>query len=89
MNQQLKELPIFKSEDEERDFWTTHDSGDYFDLSKMKLTVFPNLKPSTKAISIRLPEAMINSIKVEANKRDVPYQSLIKVWLSEHVKKAA
>jgi len=89
MSKQLKKIPVFKSETEEREFWLNHDSDDYVDWTKAKLTSFPNLKPSTKAISLRLPEAMLNSIKIEANKRDVPYQSLIKVWLSERLDKAA
>ena len=82
----LKTVPVFKTEQEEREFWETHDSSEYFDLSKADSVVMPNLKPSTKTISLRLPEGLLDSIKVEANKRDMPYQSLIKAWLAEHVK---
>lgn len=81
----LKPIPKFKSEAEERKFWKTHDSADYLDWSKAEHVRFPNLKLSTQAISIRLPVSLLEKIKVEANKRDVPYQSLIKVWLAEKV----
>ncbi|OGW04361.1 MAG: hypothetical protein A2W77_09090 [Nitrospinae bacterium RIFCSPLOWO2_12_39_16] len=81
----LKSMPKFKSEDEEREFWATHDSTDYFDKSKMFKARFPNLKPSTKTISIRLPEYLIEKLKILANKRDVPYQSLLKMFLAEKV----
>ena len=77
--------PKFKSEAEERRFWETHDSTDYVDWSKAERARFPNLKPSTTAISIRLPSALLEQIKIAANKRDVPYQSLIKMWLAEKV----
>ncbi len=79
----LKSIPKFKSEAEERKFWETHDSTDYLDWSKAEHVGFPNLKLSTQAISIRLPISLLEQIKIEANKRDVPYQSLIKVWLTE------
>ncbi len=78
--------PEFKTEAEERKFWETHDSTDYLDLSQARPASFPNLKPSTKTISLRLPEAPLDRIKIEANKRDMPYQSLIKAWLAEDVK---
>jgi predicted DNA binding CopG/RHH family protein len=81
----LKTVPKFKSEADERAFWETHDSADYLDLSKAKRTRFPNLKPSTQSISLRLPLSLLDAIRIEANKRDVPYQSLIKMWLSEKV----
>ncbi|MBF0410406.1 MAG: BrnA antitoxin family protein [Candidatus Riflebacteria bacterium] len=81
-----KKIPNFKNEQEEREFWLTHDSCDYVDWSDAQRVVFPNLKPSFKTISIRLPESMINEIKDMANKRDVPYQSLIKILLSEKIK---
>lgn len=81
----LKPIPSFKSEAEERLFWDTHDSSDYLDWSKAERVTFPNLKPSTTSISIRLPTELLEQIKVAANKRDVPYQSLIKMWLSEKV----
>jgi predicted DNA binding CopG/RHH family protein len=77
--------PRFKSEAEERKFWETHDSTDYIDWSKAERVRFPNLKPSTTAISIRLPLGLLEQIKIAANKRDVPYQSLIKMWLAEKV----
>ena len=83
MNKPLKPLPIFTSEAEERAFWEVNDSADYVDWTKAKRAVLPNLKPSTKTISLRLPQHMLDSIKAAANSRDVPYQSLIKVWLKE------
>lgn len=76
---------MFKNEDEERAFWATHDSTEFIDWSKAKRAVFPKLKPSTKSISLRLPESVIAAIKLLANKRDVPYQSLLKVFLAERV----
>lgn len=82
----LKKLPVFKSEDEERDFWATHDSTDYLDWSKAEWTVFPNLKLSTETISLRLPASLLAEVKVLANKKDVPYQSLMKVFLAEKVR---
>lgn len=85
MKKKLKGIPEFKNEDEEREFWHTHDSMDYVDWDKAEVAVFPNLKPSTKTISLRLPESMLNSLKVAANKRDVPYQSLIKMFLKERL----
>jgi predicted DNA binding CopG/RHH family protein len=81
----LKPIPTFKTEAEERKFWETHDSTDYIDWSKAERVRFPNLKPSTTAISIRLPQGLLEQIKIAANKRDVPYQSLIKMWLAEKV----
>jgi predicted DNA binding CopG/RHH family protein len=81
----LKPIPAFKSEAEERKFWETHDTTDYVDWSKAQRVTFPNLKLSTTTISLRLPQGTLDRIKVEANKRDVPYQSLIKMWLSEKV----
>ena len=85
MTKKLKKIPHFKSEDEERKFWLTHSSTDYVDWSKAERVRFPNLKPSTTAISIRLPTGLLEQIKIAANKRDVPYQSLIKMWLAEKV----
>ena len=81
----LKKMPEFKTEAEERKFWESHDSTDYVDWNQARPTSFPNLKPSTKTISLRLPEALLDRIKIEANKRDMPYQSLIKAYLSEEV----
>jgi predicted DNA binding CopG/RHH family protein len=80
-----KRRPKFKAEAEERKFWETHDSSDYIDWSKAERVRLPNLKPSTTAISIRLPSALLEQVKIAANKRDVPYQSLIKMWLAEKV----
>jgi predicted DNA binding CopG/RHH family protein len=80
-----KTVPRFKTEAEERKFWETHDSTDYIDWNNAKWARFPNLKPSTTAISIRLPTGLLEQIKIAANKRDVPYQSLIKMWLAEKV----
>ncbi len=84
----VKKAPKFKSEREEREFWEAHDSSDYVDWSKAESVSLPNLTPSTKTISLRLPEGLLDSIKIEANKRDMPYQSLIKVWLAEDVKES-
>ena len=81
----LQTVPEFSSEQAERTFWETHDSTDYLDWSPAQSVRFPNLKPSTKSISIRLPVDLLERIKVEANRRGVPYQSLIKVWLAEKV----
>lgn len=85
MKKKLKEIPEFKNEDEEREFWGTHDSTDYVDWDKAEVAVFPNLKPSTKTISLRLPVWMLDNLKVAANKRDVPYQSLIKMFLKDRL----
>ena len=86
MKKNLKPIPKFNNEDEERDFWASADSSDYFDWSKAERVIFPNLKPSTKSISIRLPSSMLNRLKVLANQKDVPYQSLIKVFLADRVR---
>ncbi len=85
MTRKRKPIPDFESEAEERAFWETHDSSDYVDWSKAERARFANLKPSTKAISLRLPVDLLEQIKIAANKRDVPYQSLIKVWLTEKI----
>ena len=85
MKPKLKSIPKFKSEKAERKFWETHDSTEYLDWSKAVEARFPNLKSSTQAISIRLPASLLERIKIEANKRDVPYQSLIKIWIAETV----
>lgn len=82
----LKPLPAFKSEEEEREFWATHDSMDYVDWSKAEGVVFPNLKPTARTISLRLPEIMIGNLKLLANKRDVPYQSVLKTFLADRLK---
>lgn len=81
-----KRIPKFKSEDSEREFWARRDSTGYIDWKKAKRVVLPELKPSLKTISLRLPEAMLEELKLLANKRDVPYQSLLKVFLSEKIR---
>ena len=83
-------MPEFKSESEERDFWQDerNDATDYFDWSKARIVAFPNLQPSTKTISLRLPENLLDSIRVQAHRLDVPYQSLMKVWLAEKAEEA-
>lgn len=83
MSKQLKPVPTFANEAEERAFWEKHDSSDYVDWTQAKRAALPNLKPTTKTISLRLPQHLLDSIKAAANARDVPYQSLIKVWLKE------
>ena len=83
MNKKLKQIPDFTDETEKREFWLTHDTTEYLDLTKAKKVSFPNLKPTSQSISLRLPLWMLDSIKVTANRQDVPYQSLIKVWLHE------
>ena len=86
--QNKKIIPTFASEAEEREFWENHDSGDYLDWSAAKRVTMPNLKPTTQSISLRLPISLLEDIKVAANSRDVPYQSLIKIWLSVKVHEA-
>lgn len=83
MTKPSKIPPDFVSEAEERTFWETHDSSDYVDWTQAESVRFPSLKPSTKTVSLRLPVALLERIRVEANKRDMPYQSLIKAWLAE------
>ncbi|MBV8494764.1 MAG: BrnA antitoxin family protein [Alphaproteobacteria bacterium] len=83
MSRKARPLPQFRDEAEERHFWETHDSSDYVDWGKAERVRLPNLKPSTRSISLRLPVALLERIKIAANKRDVPYQSLIKTWLAE------
>ena len=85
MKKKLKEIPKFKTEDEEREFWATHDTTDYFDWDNAVQVIFPNLKPTTRTISLRLPASMLDRLKVAANKRDVPYQSLIKMFLKDRL----
>jgi predicted DNA binding CopG/RHH family protein len=85
MSKQLKKRPKFKTETQERAFWESHDSTEFVDWRQAEQVQLPNLKPSTKTISLRLPISLLERIKVEANKRDVPYQSLIKAWLSDEV----
>jgi predicted DNA binding CopG/RHH family protein len=83
----MKKIPRLKSEGEEREFWAKEDSANYIDWSKAKRIVFPHLKPSLRTISLRLPESMIEELKLLANKHDVPYQSLIKLFLAERIEK--
>src|SRR4030067_578168 len=82
-----KKIPKFKNEDAERAFWATHDSTEFIEWKKTKRTLLKNLKPSVKTISLRLPEAMLEELKLLANKRDVPYQSLVKIFLAERIEK--
>ena len=82
-----KKIPRFKDGDREREFWETHDSTEYVNWKEAKRVVLPNLKPSVKTISLRLPESMLEELKLLANKRDVPYQSLLKIFLAERIEK--
>jgi predicted DNA binding CopG/RHH family protein len=82
-----KQIPAFASEDEERSFWASHDSTDYVDWRRAARPSFPDLKPSLRTISLRLPESMIGQLKLLAHKRDVPYQSLLKQFLAERLRK--
>jgi predicted DNA binding CopG/RHH family protein len=86
MNKRLKTITKFANEAAERAFWEKNDSTAYVDWKKAERTAFPNLKPSTQTISLRLPQHLLDSIKTAANARDVPYQSLIKVWLQEKLR---
>ena len=87
MTNKLKQAKAFKSEADERAFWEENDSADHVDWSKAESVRLPNLKPSSTAISLRLPNGLLERIKVAANKRDVPYQSLIKTWLAEKLER--
>jgi len=82
-----KKRPKFRSEDEEREFWANADSTDYVNWDDARRVVLPNLKPSQKTISLRLPAMMLAELKLLANKRDVPYQSLLKIFLAERIAK--
>ena len=82
-----KAIPRFESEDQERDFWSSHDSSEYVSWSEARKVVLPELRPTLKTISLRLPASLLEELKLLANKRDVPYQSLLKVFLAERVKK--
>ena len=86
MSKKLKEIPIFKSEDEEREFWAKEDPTDYIKWENGELSILPNLKPTTRTISLRMSESMLNQIRLIANQRDVPYQSLIKMFLKDRIK---
>ncbi|MEZ4663326.1 MAG: BrnA antitoxin family protein [Caldilineaceae bacterium] len=81
----LEDIPVFDNEDDERAFWSERDSTEYIDWDDAETALLPKLKPSTKSISLRLPETMLNQLRVIANKRDIPYQSLIKLFLSERI----
>lgn len=85
MPKQLKKIPKFKTEKQERAFWETHDSTEFVNWAMAERVRLPNLKPTTQTISLRLPTPLLEEIKIQANKRDIPYQSLIKVWLKEKV----
>ena len=82
-----KPIPKFKNEDEERAFWAENDSSEYLNWKSAERVLFPNLKPSTRAISLRLPESLLNTLRQMANERDVPYQSLIKIFLQERIER--
>ena len=84
-NMKKNKIPKFRTEEEERNFWSSHDSTEYIDWSKAKALTLSNLKPSIRGISIRLPEMMVEELKLLANKRDIPYQSLMKIYISEKV----
>lgn len=88
MSKTLKPIPAFADEAAERRFWESHDSTGYLDWSKAQTVRMPNLKPTSTAISLRLPLPLLERIKIVANKQDVPYQSLIKTWLAEKLAKA-
>lgn len=79
-------IPTFESEEEEREFWAEHDSTDYVDWSGAKQAALPNLRPTLKTISLRLPVSLLAELKILANKRDVPYQSLLKMFVAERVR---
>jgi predicted DNA binding CopG/RHH family protein len=81
----MNEIPRYESEDAEREFWSGQDSSELIDWKKAQAVRFPNLKPSTKTISVRFPESLLEDLKIIANKRDVPYQSLLKIFVAERV----
>jgi len=81
----MKEIPKFENEDQEREFWATHDSTEHVNWSRARTVSFSRLKPSTRTISLRLPELLLENLKMLANKRDVPYQSLLKIFLAERI----
>jgi len=83
----MSEKRRFRNEDEERDYWAEHDSTEHVDWSRAERVSLPKLKPSVKSISLRLPQSMFEQLRILANKRDVPYQSLIKVFLAERIRK--
>jgi predicted DNA binding CopG/RHH family protein len=85
VKQRIRKIPKFESEVQERDFWASHDSTDFVDWRQAERVKLPNLRPTTRTISIRLPEPMIERLKVLANKRDVPYQSLLKMFVADRI----
>ncbi len=85
VKQMIRKIPRFESEDQERDFWASHDSADFIDWRQAERAKLPNLRPTTRTISIRLPEPMIERLKVLANKRDIPYQSLLKMFVADRI----
>jgi len=85
MSKKVSKIPIFKNEEEERAFWSKNDSSEYVDWDVSEKVAFSNLKPTTKTISLRLPEYIIDELKVLAHKKDVPYQSLIKIFLKDRI----
>ena len=88
MKKKIKPVPKFRNEQDEREFWTTHDTTEYFDFSKssrIEIEFDPGIEAPVKSISLRLPRDMLNQLKVLANKKDIPYQSLIKVYLAEKI----
>jgi predicted DNA binding CopG/RHH family protein len=82
----LKKIPTFTSEEDEREFWATADSTEYVDWSKARFVRFPRLRPSSTAISVRLPDTLLTELRLLANERDVPYQSLLKLYLTDRVR---
>ena len=80
-----KKIPLFKNEQEEQAFWATHDSSEYIDWTKAQRVRLPNLKPTMQSISLRLPRTLLDELRLLANKQDVPYQSLLKVFLAERI----
>jgi predicted DNA binding CopG/RHH family protein len=85
VKQRMRKIPKFRNEDQERDFWASHDSSEFVEWRQVKRVKLPNLRPTTRTISIRLPESMIERLKVLANKRDIPYQSLLKMFVADKI----
>ena len=85
VKRRIRKIPKFRDEEQERNFWASHDSTDYVDWRRSERVKLPNLRPTTRTISIRLPESMIEKLKVLANKRDIPYQSLLKMFVADKI----
>lgn len=85
MKNTRKKIPLFKNEDQEREFWAKHSPLEFMDTESPQQGIFPNLKPTMKSISIRLPENMLEQLKILANKKDIPYQSLLKLFLGREI----